>query len=91
MKDRTTAESYQMFCEIERLDNGSNWIGIIDLLNNYWDSDYGAIRQNGNEIELITGGWSENEEIIKDLSNTMFWFLFWQESKRGGYYKFVWR
>lgn len=36
---------------------------------------------------LITGGWSENEEIINIISNTMFWLLWWQESKRGGYYR----
>ena len=36
---------------------------------------------------LITGGWSENEEIINLISNTMFWLLWWQESKRGGYYR----
>lgn len=40
-------------------------------------------------LELTTGGWSENEEIVDILYNKMFWFLWWQESKRGGYYKFV--
>ena len=39
--------------------------------------------------ELITGGWSENEEIVMALQeNYLFWGLCWQESVRGGRYEF---
>lgn len=54
-------------------------------------SEYGTFvvekKDNSIMLILITGGWSENEEIINIISNTMFWFLWWQESKRGGYYR----
>jgi hypothetical protein len=39
-------------------------------------------------LELVTGGWSGNEEIIGILEDTFFWFIFWQLSERGGRYVF---
>lgn len=41
------------------------------------------------KLELHTGGWSGNEQIIEALQKTkMFWFLYWELSKRGGHYFF---
>lgn len=72
--------------------NTSDWGECISIIEKYWNNDYGVFDIEGkdNTITLIltTGGWSENEKIINLISNTMFWFLWWQESKRGGYYKF---
>ena len=39
-------------------------------------------------INVSTGGWSENEDVIDDLQDTMFWVLRWHQSKRGGHYEF---
>ena len=65
----------------------------INIIEKYWNQNYGTFDIEGKDgiitLELTTGGWSENEEIIDILGNTMFWFLWWQESKRGGYYKFI--
>ncbi len=65
----------------------------INIIEKYWNQKYGTFDIEGKDgiivLELTTGGWSENEEIIDILGNTMFWFLWWQESKRGGYYKFI--
>lgn len=73
--------------------NTNDWEKCIDIIDKYWNNDYGTfvIDRKGNSITLIliTGGWSENEEIINLISGTMFWFLCWQESKRGGYYTFT--
>lgn len=72
--------------------NTNDWGECIGIIEKYWNDKYGTFDVAGkdNSITLIltTGGWSENEEIINLISNTMFWFLWWQESKRGGYYRF---
>jgi hypothetical protein len=39
-------------------------------------------------LELHTGGWSGNEEIYDALSGTLFYFMYWQKSTRGGHYYF---
>ena len=73
--------------------NTNDWYECLNIIERYWNQDYGTIAiedEVGKQtLELTTGGWSENEEIINILCNTMFWFLWWQESKRGGYYKFI--
>lgn len=74
--------------------NTNNIDGCIEILETRWNRDYGTIEIEWNHdlneatIELMTGGWSENEGLINDIIGTWFWFLWWQESKRGGYYKF---
>lgn len=37
---------------------------------------------------IATGGWSGNEEIIGEIEKCMFWFMYWQQSTRGGAYSF---
>ena len=74
--------------------NTNNFKKCLEIIEEKWNRDYGTCelckeKDNTITLELTTGGWSENEKIIDDLSDTMFWFLFWQESKRGGYYKFI--
>lgn len=57
----------------------------------WWMPDWG-FKLKGKKVislELHTGGWSGNEEIISALkSNFMFWGMFWQKSIRGGHYYF---
>ena len=73
--------------------NTNNFYEGVSIIEKYWNQNYGTFDIEGKNgtitLELTTGGWSENEEIIDIISKTMFWFLWWQESKRGGYYKFV--
>jgi len=74
--------------------NEGDWDKCIDLLKRYWNTDYGTFevckeKDGTTTVELTTGGWSENEYLIDVICDTWFWFLFWQESKRGGYYKFI--
>lgn len=74
--------------------NEGDWNKCIDLLKGYWNTDYGTFevckeKDGTTTVELTTGGWSENEYLIDVICDTWFWFLFWQESKRGGYYKFI--
>jgi hypothetical protein len=40
-------------------------------------------------LELHTGGWSGNEDIIEALQkNKMFWIMWWWKTERGGHYYF---
>lgn len=73
--------------------NTNDFYEGVSIIKKYWNQHYGIFDIEGKDgivtLELTTGGWSENEGIIDILCNTMFWFLWWQESKRGGYYKFI--
>lgn len=73
--------------------NTKDWYECVSIIEKYWNQDYGTFNIEGKDgiitLELTTGGWSENEEIIDILADKMFWLLWWQESKRGGYYKLV--
>lgn len=75
--------------------NTNNWVAGVNIIIKHWNHTYGEIgmtnSKNEHILELTTGGWSENEEFIDKLSNTMFWILWWQESHRGGYFKFEYK
>ena len=77
--------------EIEILST-SDFYNCVSIIEKHWNHDYGTFDiedHEGNiELELTTGGWADNEQIINEIVNTMFWVFWWQESKRGGYYKF---
>ena len=68
---------------------------IVDLVSYveslWWAPDWG-FKLSGKRIlrlELHTGGWSGNENIIAALrKNWMFWSLCWLKSTRGGHYWF---
>ena len=71
------------------------WKEGLDLIDKIWDTDYGTVERghigtHTEEIVLTTGGWSENEEAINVIADSMFWILYWQKSERGGKYTF-WR
>ena len=75
--------------------NSNDFEKGLEIVEKYWNCNYGSLevcRERERKtitLELTTGGFSENEEFIDELADTWFWFLWWQESKRGGYYKFI--
>lgn len=80
--------------EFTSIFEANNWDSCIRWIEDYWNTDYGTFeaykeKDGKTTIELTTGGWSENEDIIDMLADTVFWLFWWQESKRGGYYKFT--
>ena len=63
----------------------------------WWMADWGLVKHWGRsslrrkkvlKLELHTGGWSGNEEIIGVLKGHSFWMFFWESSRRGGHYYF---
>lgn len=61
---------------------------VLQMLKDSWNTDYGKMRITGKgkmkTLTLITGGWSENEEILAGLSVTTFHQLCFQSMVRGG-------
>lgn len=72
----------------------ANFNECVLLMFNKWNKEYGCIdclkleNNEATEIELHTGGWSENEEIVDAICDTKFWLFYWQKSERGGHYLF---
>ena len=76
-----------------RLDPTVDWKHNFDLIKCFWNEDFGRISVDEHpdsdgchKLVLITGGWSENEEIIEILRQSWFWGMFWAASFRGGKY-----
>lgn len=71
--------------KIRKLD-GKNVDQILTLILGEWNSDYGRFELTGKKVrtlKLITGGWSGNEDIIRNIP-PLFDMLYWQSSHRGG-------
>ena len=63
--------------------------GMVKLISEAWNHCYGRLAFDGEELSLVTGGWSGNEEVIIALmENAAFWALFWDRSERGGRFWF---
>jgi hypothetical protein len=77
----------------KRKNDFKNIVFVVEEIYREYDNSYGSMIishiDNSTQIELITGGWSENEAVIEAIQESMFWTLYWEESKRGGYYKFI--
>ena len=70
------------------------WEELIENIESFWWMPDWGFKLEENEfgekkLELHTGGWSGNEEIIGLLRRTMFWRLYWMRSDRGGHYYFT--
>ena len=62
---------------------------LIRLIQENWKfEEFGYFVLNGKNLELHTGGWSGNEDIIDALKQTVFWSAFWMKTERGGHYYF---
>lgn len=62
---------------------------LLDFIEQIWEyGDWGFIRKE-HTLELHTGGWSGNEDIIAALKqNFLLWSMYWARHHRGGHFYF---
>lgn len=73
--------------ELEKIKNWDyqDWLGLYNYIAELWYyPDY--IKRDGRFIEMHTGGWSGNEEIMSTIQSTMFWYFYWKRIDRGWHY-----
>jgi hypothetical protein len=65
---------------------------FLEYIRSIWRTPDWGFSLKGKRIlklELHTGGWSGNEEIMYALQhNYLFWGLYWRKSLTGGHYYF---
>ena len=87
-------EEYPTEEELEKIrkwDVVKDPMGLIAFIKGLWKyPDYFVVKgKRVIKLELSTGGWSGNEDIIGALrENEMFFLLWWQKSIMGGHYFF---
>lgn len=70
--------------------NKENLNEFLDLLQSEWEfADIGYYKFEEGMLELHTGGWSGNEDIIRALRlNSLFWRSCFVRDEPGGHYWF---
>lgn len=58
------------------------------LFKSMYDTHYGSIEEDENLISIHTGGWSDNEELIREFEETGWWFKYHKITAKGGHYYF---
>lgn len=67
-------------------------LDLIEYIREIWWQPEWGFKLKGKKVitlELHTGGWSGNEDIVNALSQSMFWHLYWEKSCRGGHHYFT--
>lgn len=67
-----------------------DFLDLMEYVHDLWAyAGDGYWSRKGDIFRISTAGWSGNEDIIAALQeNTVFWLLYWQQSRRGGHYIF---
>jgi hypothetical protein len=58
------------------------------LFKSMYDTHYGSIDEDENLISIHTGGWSDNEVLIREFKETGWWFKYHIITAKGGHYYF---
>ncbi len=72
--------------------NKSNIIALIKFTNRLWHfDDWGFVLDvRAKKLELHTGGWSGNEEVMTYFKDTAFAQFYWKMTRAGGHYYYEW-
>ncbi len=92
-------DGYPTEDELKKIQKLKDYTKLLEHLESIWHwSEWGFVKRWGFvtfpkrkkvlKLELHTGGWSGNEDIIQRLTETDFWLLFWVRSDRGGHFYF---
>lgn len=64
---------------------------FFELVSELW-SDYGVVRRTDEPLrvvfEFVTGGWSENERLIGEVSEAFASVVFHSAWRKGGWYEY---
>ena len=60
----------------------------FELFKELYNLNYGSIDQEDNLVSIHTGGWSDNEELIREFKETGWWFRYHGITASGGHYYF---
>ena len=61
----------------------NKYYGRWEIINDY--NKLAAFREEEfKALEIATGGWSGNEQLINAMEKTVFWSVFWRASFSGG-------
>ncbi len=88
MPDENGYPTRNELLKINRWDAIHDPRGLLEYVQTIWWPDGGLVRISGKRVlrvEMHTGGWSGNEEIVGHLEKTMLWRAWWQSSVRGGH------
>jgi hypothetical protein len=89
---------YEGYPEEKELNRIKKWntvddpFGLVKYVQERWVYRKWGFSFNSEDgaLELHTGGWSGNEDLIIALEqNYMFWGSYWMKSERGGHYYFI--
>lgn len=86
-----TKQGYPEEHELEHIAKWKHPYGpaYFEYIKDRWHDNGKFLELPDGSYELITGGWSGNEDIIGAMrENYIFWSLWWERSERGGYHKF---
>jgi len=81
-----TMEALQFIEQYDVIKDGVE--GLVSFIGEIWYFDDWGFKRDGDKLELHTGGWSGNEEVIQSLRKNLFWTFFWESSRRGGHHYF---
>lgn len=90
MKKQYPNETELKTIEEWKLENSEDYKALALFIISIWQyADLGYAKLWGRKLKLSTVGWSGNEDIIRSLRKSKYFFMVcWQSEHRGGHYKF---